>query len=365
MALLSTSSAEVLRSYPAVWLRENCPCSHCRDPRSGQKLGNIADLPADLSGELVDESPDTVTIRFSPDGHVSTFNRSWLVEQLEPQQGDGRTEADKRRWTAADLAGRLPGAEWSIYTTDPVVKLRVLEDVARLGFAILRGTPTDGGTVLEIARSFGYVRETNYGTLFDVRTEVDATNLAFTGLAIAPHTDNPYRDPVPTLQLLHCLSNALDGGESGLVDGFEAAATLREEDEHAFRRLSATLVPFAWSDGLAILRAERPIIGLDPSGRIREVRINNRSMQAVRLPRLELEGFYRAYRHFVEIVSRPELQVTFRLQPGDCVVFDNVRVLHARTAFSDSETGRRHLQGCYADMDGLLSTVACLREVTR
>jgi Gamma-butyrobetaine hydroxylase-like, N-terminal/Taurine catabolism dioxygenase TauD, TfdA family len=27
-----------------------------------------------------------------------------------------------------------------------------------------------------------------------------------------PHTDNPYRDPVPTVQLLHCLSTADDGG---------------------------------------------------------------------------------------------------------------------------------------------------------
>ena len=30
--------------------------------------------------------------------------------------------------------------------------------------------------------------------------------------AILPHTDNPYRDPVPTVQLLHCLSTADDGG---------------------------------------------------------------------------------------------------------------------------------------------------------
>ena len=42
-------------------------------------------------------------------------------------------------------------------------------------------------------------------------------------------------------------------------------------------------------------------------------------------------------------------------------VFDNTRVLHARTAFSMSPrpTGR-HLQGCYADLDGLASTLAVL-----
>jgi alpha-ketoglutarate-dependent taurine dioxygenase len=49
---------------------------------------------------------------------------------------------------------------------------------------------------------------------------------------------------------------------------------------------------------------------------------------------------------------------------GDCLIFDNTRVLHARTAFaapSEGETGERHLQGCYADLDGLLSTLAVLR----
>lgn len=48
-----------------------------------------------------------------------------------------------------------------------------------------------------------------------------------------------------------------------------------------------------------------------------------------------------------------------RLAPGDCLIFDNTRILHARTAFS--VTGSRLLQGCYADMDGLASTLAVLR----
>jgi hypothetical protein len=40
------------------------------------------------------------------------------------------------------------------------------------------------------------------------------------------------------------------------------------------------------------------------------------------------------------------------------VVFDNTRILHAREGFA--ETGERHLQGCYADLDGAESTVAVL-----
>jgi gamma-butyrobetaine dioxygenase len=48
--------------------------------------------------------------------------------------------------------------------------------------------------------------------------------------------------------------------------------------------------------------------------------------------------------------------LTVRLRPGDCAVFDNTRVLHARTG--SSQAGPRHLQGCYADLDGVESAAA-------
>ncbi len=323
----------------------------------------MRDLPQDLSVERVEEAEGTVSVRFAPDGHVATFRRDWLVEQAGRPEHDGRSERGKRRWQAADLAGCMPVEDWAQYVQEPAVRLRTLELVELLGFAILRRTPAVEGTVLDIAGTLGYVRETNYGRLFDVRAEVNPNNLAYTGLAIAPHTDNPYRDPVPTLQLLHCLSNAVDGGDSGLVDGFAAAALLREEDVEAFGVLARTPVLFAWSDAYAALRAERTIIGLDALGRIREVRLNHRSMETVRLSPRDAADFYTAYRRFSEIVSRAELQLTFRLDPGDCVIFDNVRLLHSRTAFSEGASGGRHLQGCYADMDGLESTVAVLRRM--
>jgi gamma-butyrobetaine dioxygenase len=219
--------------------------------------------------------------------------------------------------------------------------------------------PCREGQVLEMAETFGYVRETNYGRLFDVRLEPDPNNLAFTGARITPHTDNPYRDPVPTLQLPHCLSNAAVGGDSGLVDGFKAAALLRAEDPEAFAVPTRTPVPFRFSDARTELAADRPLIDVDGWSRIREVRSNNRSIGTLLLPADDLEAFYRAYRTFAEITLCPELQLAVRLLPGDCLIFDNVRLLHARTAFEES--GARHLQGTYADLDALAGTLAVLR----
>src|SRR5205814_9833576 len=104
------------------------------------------------------------------------------------------------------------------------------------------------GQVLEVAASFGFARETNYGRLFDVRVEPAPGNLAFTSRAIRPHTDNPYRDPVPTVQLLHCLRAAGQGGETGLVAGFAAAGARRAGDPESFGTLTRTPVPFGYID---------------------------------------------------------------------------------------------------------------------
>jgi hypothetical protein len=68
----------------------------------------------------------------------------------------------------------------------------------------------------------------------------------------------------------------------------------------------------------------------------------------------ELAAFYAAYRAFDALLNRPGAMVTGKLAPGDCLIFDNTRVLHARTAFAEA-TGSwdRHLQGCYADLDSV------------
>jgi gamma-butyrobetaine dioxygenase len=133
-------------------------------------------------------------VTFDPDGHRSVFRRDWLASQdLAPQGGadpDLRTEDGKVLWRAADLAAPHT-ADWAAYTSDDRVREGCLGAVARYGCALLRGVPVAAGMVLEVAATFGYVRETNYGRLFDVRVEPDPDNLAFTSREIAPHTDNP------------------------------------------------------------------------------------------------------------------------------------------------------------------------------
>jgi gamma-butyrobetaine dioxygenase len=362
---LVAAGATSVRELDPAWLRDNCQCADCRDPVSGQRLISITDQPAGVSVASVTETADGWRVRFEPDGHQAIVTRAWLESQLTPEP-DRRTEDAKHMWSAADFPAGPPAVSWTGYLTSDASRLGCLRQLLSAGFMLLRGVPPEPGAVLKVAATMGYVRETNYGRLFDVRVEATPANLAFTGLPIGPHTDNPYRDPVPTLQLLHCLVSAADGGESGLLDGFRAAGMLRDEDPAAFDCLTRTPVTFGYRDLAAELRATRPMIGVDVAGRIREVRYNSRSMQPIRpaagntpgQAALGMREFYRAYRAFATTLLRPDLTLRFNLEPGDCVVFDNTRVLHSRTGFT--ATGHRHLQGCYADIDGAESTVAVL-----
>src|SRR6516225_5665448 len=322
--------------FPAVWLRDNCPCAECLDPGSGQKLNDITELPAGLAVSAAEDTGESVVVTYAPDGHRSTFSRAWLAAHPLDGASDGwpdgdrRTEDDKELWLPADLdpaAGRLPEASWPRYLAQPADRARALDAVLRWGLVLLRDVPAEPGLVLEVAASFGFVRETNYGRLFDVRVEPRPGNLAYTSRRILPHADNPYRDPVPTIQLLHCLHAADDGGETGLVDGFAAAAELRATDRETFDLMARIPVPFGYKDESTELRASQPLIRLSPRGRVRGIRFNNRSARPLRLPYAEITAFYGAYRRWADLLARPERQLNLRLTPGNCLIFDNTRIL--------------------------------------
>jgi gamma-butyrobetaine dioxygenase len=228
-----------------------------------------------------------------------------------------------------------------------------LAAVDELGFAILTGGPTEPETVTRVAELFGFVRETNYGRLFDVKTVVNPTNLAYTGLGLGAHTDNPYRDPTPTLQLLHCLASSAEGGENTLVDAFRVVEDLPRDD---LELLATQPVRFRYSDAATELESETPVISLDSRGDVQAVHYNTRSAQ---LPARAAAGYYAAYQRFGRMLEAPEYRVQFKLGAGDLFIVDNLRVLHGRTGYASSG-GERHLQGCYADRDGLRSTLAVL-----
>jgi gamma-butyrobetaine hydroxylase len=328
----------------ALWLRDNCPCSECRHV-SGQRLLDTRSLPDDLSIVAV----EGCTVSFS-DGHVSRFDLDWL------RANAGEAPARACRLWGAEIQHDLPVARYDDVASGGAALRDWLAAVDELGFAILTGGSTEPGTVTRVAELFGFVRETNYGRLFDVKTVVNPTNLAYTGLGLGAHTDNPYREPTPTLQLLHCLASSADGGENTLVDAFRVAGDLPRDD---FELLSRTPIRFRYTDANAELEAETPVISLDAHGQIQAVHYNTRSAQAFRLPEDAVGRYYEAYQRFGRMLEEPAYRIQFKLGAGDLFIVDNLRVLHGRTGYA-ATGGERHLQGCYADRDGLRSRLAVL-----
>ena len=345
--------------FPAVWLRDNLP--QARHKQDGQRLFDVADLPEpeqlSLTGARLDDA-GRVALVFAPEQVAGCFAADWLrAHALEP-----RNQARRHlQWgnVAAQRDALLQPAAWSDIRRQDGALLAWLQRIEKYGFALLRGLEPKSGALFDVVARFGYVRETNYGRLFDVRTQADPDNLAFSDAGLGLHTDNPYRHPAPGLQLLHCLENSAQGGETLLRDGFHAAETLRAESAADFALLASTPVRFRYREKGVALEHSAPMIECDAQGAPQAIRYNGRSIAPLRMPAEQVEDFYRAWRRFGGVLRRRQDVLLFALQPGELLIMDNQRTLHGRTTFTG---GARHLQGCYADMDGLLSPARWLRE---
>lgn len=336
--------------YPAIWLRHNCVCQACCDTVSGQKYLDIADLHPELRIEAIERvSAGDVVVCFSPDGHVGRYTAWQLLRaRMSAASRDSPLAPELRIW-GAEIAEQRPLYDWPRLKTDIAERLNWINDIRMLGFAMVRGLPTTPGMLEEVVALFGRIRENRAGRLFDVSVSAKPTNLAFTSTSLPPHTDNPYRNPGPGLQLLHCLQATSTGGESVVVDGFHGLALLRREDQEAYDLLCKVPVRYANHTGDHWFETEEPAVRIDHAGKLLQLRVNARSWCGpVGEPDVVVR-YYAAWRAFIAILDRPELRFSFRLGPGDMFVVNNHRVLHGRSSFDVASP--RLLQGCYSDFD--------------
>ncbi len=350
------------RRFHAIWLRDNAWDEATRAPGNGQRLITLGDIPADTTIASARADGKQLHVTFQPEGKTIAYDLGWLADHSydnAPSRVTGWTGPEIETWDAT-LGAAIPVGDFTAVSRDREALAAWLAGVRRFGFGKLVGGPVASGALFEVASLFGFVRETNYGRHFEVRTEVNPSNLAYTGLGLQAHTDNPYRDPVPTLQILYCLENSAEGGENMVVDGFRACERLRAENPRGFDLLSGHCARFEYAGSAGVcLRSRRPMIELAPDGELVGIRFNNRSAAAItEVPYDDMADYYAAYRRLGELIDDTSMEVTFKLSPGESFIVDNTRVLHARKGYSGA--GSRWLQGCYADKDGLLSTLAAI-----
>lgn len=338
-------SGDGARELPALWLRERCQDPAHLDPHTQQRLFDPHRLPDDLVLVHAERSgQDRAWLAFS-DGYAGEYELSRLVDDLDLEDGLPREilwHADLPL-DAISVDGRaLDSAE---------LRLRSVETFLTHGIVIIRNLSTEPECILEVARRFGHVRETNFGRLFEVYSRPGSNDLAYRPVPLAAHTDNPYREPVPGIQLLHCLVNETTGGWSTLVDSLSVAQALQEEDPEGLQLLASLPVRFRFIDADEELVEHRPIVQRDVSGRMTGVHYSPRLDYLPLLDADTTQRFQRARRRLSELFADPRFELRFPLRAGELMMFNNSRVLHGRTAYDPNE-GRRHLQGCYIDLDG-------------
>ncbi len=353
--LAQTADGEPVAIHP-IWLRERSEHASAMDATTRQRLHDPSDLPLDLEITGITElDGERYEIRFS-DSHAAIYNASALRAEIALPPGD-HDLPPVRSW-AGDLED-VPKFAWSD-APDDAERLRWVTAFLEFGFVVFTGVPSTDRSVNRVGEVFGHVRHTNFGDMFDVRSVPNANDLAYTAIELGAHTDNPYRTPVPGVQLLHCLINETTGGLSTLVDGVTVATALRERDPAAFKVLTETPVRFRFQDPVTELVASAPPIELDVTGAIRGIHMSPRLDLVPLMPPAQLSEYYRARKVFDDMLRDPAFEFRFLLNDGDLMMFDNVRLLHGRTSFDPSE-GLRHLQGCYIDIDGPRSLYRVLR----
>ncbi len=328
-----------------VWLYDNAPE---RRHGNGQKLTETRTVDLQVKPQKVDWTDEVLTVYW--EGKASTYSVDFLRSSFTPKP------QEKQLWKATH-PHRIHNFERVV--DQPLALYEVLKDIAVLGIARLRDVPIKSGMVLELIRMFGYPRETNYGIFYDVIAQKNPENLADTNLGLPCHTDNPYREPTPTIQVLHCLKADVEGGESLIVDGFQVAQDLQEKYPNYFELLSRYAVSFQYQTEDHLLRNTAPILELDKQGKLRKIKFNSRSIQPFHLPEEIMLPYYEAYQYLENQLHHPDYPYRFKLEPGEAIIYDNERILHGRSAFRLKS--ERHLQGAYADRDALLSKFSILQ----
>lgn len=118
-----------------------------------------------------------------------------------------------------------------------------LKALAIDGVALIDGAKQTETECRRLAERVGFIRRTHYGEEFIVRAKEDTSNVAYLSTPLQMHTDLPYYEYKPGVNLLHCLVQTQSSGAFNLLaDGFWVANEMRQRHPEMFETLTRTLV---------------------------------------------------------------------------------------------------------------------------
>lgn len=339
------------RSFDAALVRSWCRCGECGDTTTGKRWVSPTDIPADVQPARVEQSGSRVQVDWS-DGHRSAFDLDLVIAPM-PAGGPSPSMP----------IGPIPRFDHAALMADDAVLFDAVGALATAGVIHVVDGPAEAVATVPFAERFGPIRVTSYGQVQVFITDTEARTAAHTGVGQHPHTDEPFRYCPPGFLFFHSVESAPPGeGTSTLVDGFAAAERLRATDPAAFDWLAATPVEFhrRHEHDVSFSTRSRVITTSPEDGAVEALRINHRCLAPVDPDGADARRTLEAIRALSEIVEDPDNHTRLHLEAGEFLVFDNHRIMHGRTAFSDVHP--RHLRSCNVDRDEVHSRYRVLGE---
>ncbi|XP_037089789.1 gamma-butyrobetaine dioxygenase-like [Pollicipes pollicipes] len=351
--------------YPFVWMRDNCQCSDCfLDRPTFVRALVLRDLDVDATVLECAPSADGDELHLTwAGGHQSRYAADWLLARsFRPEEQRRRLEEhtlERCHWDAS-LADHLPCADFQRVLESEPTRLELLVALERYGLVVVKNCGQQRDQVRRLVDTIGYPRTTHYQTIFEVRNKVDPINIAYTTKRLNMHTDLPYYEHQPQVQLLHVRrQHSGGGGRSEFTDAVHVAHQLRRLQPEAFRLLADT--PVDWANvtlsqetGRSHHKLHRaPVLHVSPAGRVMGVRFSQAQRDSFfGVPLEAVERWYRAVALFNRMLNLPQFKVSFLPESGDMLVFDNTRLVHGREDYHQPEQagercprGRLHRSG--------------------
>lgn len=358
LALKLPGRGETYFNY--YWLRDNCSTSF--DQQTRERVFDIFHLSSPPVPRSARIEGDALVIDWAGENHVSTYSLAWLESCAKGRRFDP-ADLPRKPWYA-DHYAKAHRVSFAALKEDKVALANWLKAIIVEGLAFVTDMPDSDEALTELVQHIGLVRPTFWGEFFDVRTHIEPSNLAFTAKALELHTDTPAEEFAPGMQFLHCRANSVEGGQNLFVDGVAVAEDLRIEAPDDFRILCEATIPFYCEHDAFDMRARQRVIELDDDGAVSGVTISQHLADVFDLPQRDLDSFYPAFCRFGQMLQRDKYLMRFNIRAGECIVFDNHRVVHGREAYS-ATSGDRYLRGCYADRGELRSAYRLLAGESR
>ncbi|CAH2050954.1 unnamed protein product, partial [Iphiclides podalirius] len=355
--------------FPHVWLRDNCQCEQCYHKTAKSRIldWNMFDVNRRPVEVRQDESSVNVTW---DDGHLSRFNSDWLKfrsfsERDQTEYTRELYRPPKRTWRGEEFPEICARHDYKKIVVYDEALHRWLHDLSTYGVTLVRNAPGDESALDALVGRVGFAKRTHYGVRFVVQHVPDTSNVAYQSSNLQPHTDLPYYEHCPGVNLLHCLVQTESrGGENTLADCHYVAEYMRANHPEQYGLLADTQVE--WRD-VGVENGEEfhklyraPVVCLDGRGEV--ARINFSVPQRGSHfpgPIERVRPWYEAHSLFYELSRR--FSATFKVEPGDILAFDNVRLLHGRNQYEDRDGNVRKLVGVYVDWDEIYSRLRCLK----